>query len=77
MPAKAKPGAANAHRPYKVFVSSTYLNNKARRRLVQEAITMAGMVWQGMEISPASTHPTTIHQRSSAYRLEPGRMLLS
>ncbi|MCP4623815.1 MAG: SUMF1/EgtB/PvdO family nonheme iron enzyme [bacterium] len=58
MPAKAKPGAANARRPYKVFVSSTYLNNKARRRLVQEAITMAGMVWQGMEISSAGTHPT-------------------
>ena len=58
MPAKAKPGAANARQPYKVFVSSTYRDNKERRRLVQEAITMAGMVWHGMEIFPAGTHPT-------------------
>jgi hypothetical protein len=58
MPAKAKPSATNARHPYKVFVSSTYLDNKERRRVVQEAITMAGMVWHGMEIFTASSHPT-------------------
>ena len=44
--------------PYKVFVSSTYLENKERRRLVQDAITTAGMLWHGMEIFPASTEHT-------------------
>ena len=44
--------------PYKVFVSSTYLDNKERRKLVQEAITMAEMVWHGMEMFTASTRPT-------------------
>ena len=29
-----------------------------KRRLVQDAITRAGMVWHGMEIFTASTHPT-------------------
>ncbi len=43
---------------YKVFVSSTFLDNQERRRLVQEAISMAGMVWHGMEIFAASTRPT-------------------
>ncbi|MFH1491496.1 MAG: SUMF1/EgtB/PvdO family nonheme iron enzyme [Pseudomonadota bacterium] len=43
---------------YKVFVSSTYLDNKERRKAVQDAITMAGMVWHGMEIFPASTERT-------------------
>jgi hypothetical protein len=43
---------------YKVFVSSTYLDNKERRKLVQDAITTAGMIWHGMEIFTASTHPT-------------------
>jgi Domain of unknown function (DUF4062)/NACHT domain len=43
---------------YKVFVSSTYLDNVERRKLVQDAITMAGMVWHGMEIFTASTQPT-------------------
>ena len=48
----------SAQKAYKVFVSSTYLDNKARRRIVQEAITMAGMIWHGMEIFTASTRPT-------------------
>jgi hypothetical protein len=42
----------------KVFVSSTYLDNQERRKLVQEAITMAGMLWHGMEIFTASARPT-------------------
>jgi len=45
-------------RLYKVFVSSTYLDNEERRKLVQDAITMADMVWHGMEIFTASTQPT-------------------
>lgn len=55
-----KTGAAGAkpQRAYKVFVSSTYLDNKERRKLVQDAITMAGMIWHGMEIFPASTDST-------------------
>lgn len=45
-------------RRYKVFVSSTYLDNIERRRTIQEAITMAGMVWHGMEMFEASAKPT-------------------
>jgi Domain of unknown function (DUF4062)/NACHT domain len=45
-------------RPYKVFVSSTYRDNEERRKLVQDAITMADMVWHGMEIFTACTQPT-------------------
>jgi hypothetical protein len=52
------PPASEKRRPYKVFVSSTFLDNQDRRKLVQDAITMAGMVWHGMEIFTASTHPT-------------------
>lgn len=48
-------GKASGRKPYKVFVSSTYLDNRERRKLVQDAITMAGMVWHGMEIFTAST----------------------
>jgi len=48
----------DAPKVYKVFVSSTFLDNKERRKTVQEAITMAGMVWHGMEIFAASTRPT-------------------
>lgn len=47
------------HQPkYTVFVSSTFLDNQARRKVVQEAITMAGMVWSGMEIFAAGTRST-------------------
>ena len=46
-----------SRRSYKVFVSSTYLDNRDRRKIVQDAITMAGMVWHGMEIFTASTQP--------------------
>ncbi|MCP3690410.1 MAG: DUF4062 domain-containing protein, partial [Gammaproteobacteria bacterium] len=43
---------------YKVFVSSTYRDNKERRKIVQDNITMAGMVWHGMEIFTAEVQPT-------------------
>ena len=42
------PNGPQGRRPYKVFVSSTYLANQERRKLVQDAITMAGMVWHGV-----------------------------
>ncbi|MCP4693937.1 MAG: DUF4062 domain-containing protein, partial [Desulfobacterales bacterium] len=53
-----KENGSNLKRPYKVFVSSTYLDNQERRKIVRDAITMAGMVWHGMEIFTASTQPT-------------------
>ena len=43
---------------YSVFVSSTYLDNKERRKIVEDAITRAGMVTVGMERFTASTNPT-------------------
>jgi hypothetical protein len=49
---------SKSHTPYKVFVSSTYLDNKERRKAVQEAITMAEMACHGMEIFTAGTRPT-------------------
>ena len=66
MPTPAKPFTPNARRPYKVFVSSTYLDNRERRQIVQDAITTAGMVWHGMEIFTASTRPTVEECRRSA-----------
>ena len=61
MPTTRKPAKKDVwklSRSYKVFVSSTYLDNIERRKVVQDAITMAGMVWHGMEIFTASTRPT-------------------
>ena len=58
MPPIAKPTTPNARHLYKVFVSSTYLDNKERRQIVQDAITTANMVWHGMEIFTASTRKT-------------------
>jgi formylglycine-generating enzyme required for sulfatase activity len=46
-------------RLFKVFISSTYIDNVERRELVAKAVTMAGMVWHGMEIFTASTRKTT------------------
>ena len=60
MPASKKnPTSADSNiRPlYKVFVSSTYLDNEERHKTVKDAITMAEMVWYGMEIFTASTRP--------------------
>ncbi len=45
-------------RAYKVFVASTYRDNIGRRKIVQDAIATAKMVWHGMEIFTASTRPT-------------------
>ena len=49
---------SNSRQPYTVFISSTYVDNKKRRNIVRDAITMAGMVWHGMEIFTAGTRPT-------------------
>ncbi len=47
-----------AGQTYKVFVSSTSRDNAKRRKVVQHAVTTAGMVWHGMEIFTAETQPT-------------------
>ena len=45
-------------RTYKVFISSTYLDNKERRKIVEDAILGAGMLPIGMERFTATTQPT-------------------
>ncbi|HCM67677.1 MAG TPA: hypothetical protein DIS62_01570, partial [Candidatus Kerfeldbacteria bacterium] len=47
----------NQKQTYKVFVSSTYIDNQERREIVQNVITRADMVWHGMELFTASTRP--------------------
>ena len=42
----------------KVFISSTYLDNEARRELVRDAVERAGIVPVGMERFGASPRPT-------------------
>lgn len=49
---------AKRREAYRVFVSSTYLDNRERRGIVEEAILHAGMVPVGMERFSASTQPT-------------------
>jgi hypothetical protein len=67
--------ASDTRQSYKVFVSSTFLDNQERRRLVQDAITMAGMVWHGMEIFTASTRPTVEECLRYVRDAEPGSSL--
>ena len=45
-------------RRIKVFISSTYLDNKDRRKVVEDAVIRAGMVPVGMERFTASQQPT-------------------
>ena len=45
-------------RGIRVFISSTYLDNQQRRRLVRDAIERAEMIAVGMETFEASDHPT-------------------
>jgi formylglycine-generating enzyme required for sulfatase activity len=61
-------GTMAAYSPgIRVFISSTYLDNKARRDLVRGAIEQVGMVAVGMETFPASDRPTVAEcQRRSA-----------
>ena len=47
----------NAEKTYKVFVSSTYLDNKERREIVENAILRAGMQPVGMERFNAAIRP--------------------
>ena len=42
----------------RVFISSTYLDNRRRRQVVEEAVIGAGMVPVGMEHFTASARPT-------------------
>lgn len=49
---------STSQKRYKVFVSSTFLDNEERRRTVADVISTAGMVWHGMELFTASTRPT-------------------
>jgi formylglycine-generating enzyme required for sulfatase activity len=58
MPAAKQSPSPEARHPYKVFISSTFIDNEERCKIVQDAITMAGMVWHGMEIFTASTRTT-------------------
>ena len=58
MPLPKQLTPSDVRHPYKVFISSTYIDNEDRRKIVQDAITTAGMVWHGMEIFTASTRPT-------------------
>ncbi|MCP4294438.1 MAG: DUF4062 domain-containing protein, partial [Proteobacteria bacterium] len=53
-----KKGNVTTRKSYKVFLSSTSRDNEKRRKIVQDAITSAGMVWDGMEIFTAETKPT-------------------
>ena len=45
-------------RHFRVFISSTYLDNAERRRVVEDAILAADMQPVGMERFTASAHPT-------------------
>jgi|GEM_PF-2952464 len=55
---KAKPPAPSKEKTgYKIFAASTYRDNRARRKLVQDAISMADMLSQAMEVYTASTRP--------------------
>lgn len=49
---------ATKRQPYRVFISSTYLDNVERRQLVENAVLQAGMHPVGMERFTASSHPT-------------------
>ncbi len=43
---------------YKVFISSTYLDNVERRKVVEDAVLRADMLPVGMERFAASARPT-------------------
>lgn len=47
----------NSRKTYRVFISSTYLNNQERRKLVEDAVLRADMQPVGMEHFTADAHP--------------------
>lgn len=49
---------ASPKKTYKVYVASAYLDNIEKRKYVSDAISMAGMVWHGLELHLSSTKPT-------------------
>lgn len=57
---RTKKGAAMSgeRKTYKVFISSTYLDNAERRKLVEDAVLRAEMQPVGMERFTASANPT-------------------
>jgi hypothetical protein len=48
----------NSEKTYKVFISSTYLDNVERRKVVENVVLRAGMVPVGIERFTASARPT-------------------
>jgi formylglycine-generating enzyme required for sulfatase activity len=44
-------------KPYTVFISSTFIDNKPRRKLAEDAILRAGVIPVGMERFTALAHP--------------------
>jgi hypothetical protein len=58
MPARKRRSDPNPKRGYKVFVSSTYLDNAERRKVVEDAVLAAEMQPVGMERFTASVRPT-------------------
>jgi hypothetical protein len=51
---------------YSVFISSTFIDNQERRKLVEDAVLRAGMRPVGMERFTASAHPTVEYCESQA-----------
>jgi formylglycine-generating enzyme required for sulfatase activity len=52
------PGPDQERKAYTVFISSTFIDNRERRKLVEDAILRAGMMPVGMERFTASAHAT-------------------
>ena len=52
--------------PFSVFISSTFLDNEERRKLVEDAILRSGMHPVGMERFTASANPTVDECRRQA-----------
>jgi formylglycine-generating enzyme required for sulfatase activity len=46
-----------SNKKVKVFISSTFLDNEERRKLVQDAVTTNEMIWHGMELFTAENRP--------------------
>jgi len=59
-----QPPPPEGRRPYKVFVSSTYLDNQERRKFVEDAFAMAGMGWHGVHYGHAQKSLSILHTRA-------------
>jgi hypothetical protein len=56
-------------KPYRVFISSTFIDNEDRRQTVEDAILAAGLLPVGMERFTASTRPTVEYCTTEAATL--------